>query len=190
MSVPALSLHAGVPLAHLSARIQAAVQKALDERRLVGAVVLVARRRRASSPPGRWLGRQRKPSGNDHGCYLPSGIGEQDHRLNGGAGAGGSRSAQIWMTLERWLPEFRPRLADGQPARIAVWQLLSHTAGLGYRFFETDTRSPMRGPACRMVWICPVLALRRTCAASPACRCCTSQARAGAIHWQPMCWGP
>ena len=43
MSVPALSLHAGVPLAHLSARIQAAVQKALDERRLVGAVVLVAR---------------------------------------------------------------------------------------------------------------------------------------------------
>lgn len=33
----------GVPPAHLSARIHAAVQRALDEQRLVGAVVLVAR---------------------------------------------------------------------------------------------------------------------------------------------------
>ena len=33
----------GVPPAHLPARVQAAVQRALDTRRLVGAVVLVAR---------------------------------------------------------------------------------------------------------------------------------------------------
>ncbi|MBB6559063.1 CubicO group peptidase (beta-lactamase class C family) [Acidovorax soli] len=40
--------------------------------------------------------------------------------------------------IERWLPEFQPRLADGSAQRITARQLLSHTAGLGYRFFEAD----------------------------------------------------
>ena len=41
-----------------------------------------------------------------------------------------------------WLTEFQPRMADGRPARITVRQLLSHTAGLGYRFFETHANGP------------------------------------------------
>lgn len=142
MSVPALSLHAGVPLAHLSARIQAAVQKALDERRLVGAVVLVARdgvllHRQAAG----WADSESRRAMTTDAIFRLASVSKTivstaalvlvaQGRLN------------LDDALERWLPEFRPRLADGQPARIAVWQLLSHTAGLGYRFFETDTRGP------------------------------------------------
>lgn len=44
--------------------------------------------------------------------------------------------------ITTWLPTFRPRLPDGREARISVRQLLSHTAGLGYRFFETDDQGP------------------------------------------------
>lgn len=45
-------------------------------------------------------------------------------------------------TLARWLPDFRPRLADGATPDITVRQLLSHTAGLGYRFLEADENGP------------------------------------------------
>lgn len=44
--------------------------------------------------------------------------------------------------IETVLPQFRPVLPDGQPARITVRQLLSHTAGLSYRFFEPDENGP------------------------------------------------
>jgi CubicO group peptidase (beta-lactamase class C family) len=40
--------------------------------------------------------------------------------------------------IRRWLPDFAPKLADGSTPTLTVRQLLSHTAGLGYRFFEQD----------------------------------------------------
>lgn len=40
-------------------------------------------------------------------------------------------------SVTRWLPEFRPRLADGSEPVITVRQLLTHTSGLSYRFVET-----------------------------------------------------
>ncbi|BCP53523.1 serine hydrolase [Kaistia sp. 32K] len=38
--------------------------------------------------------------------------------------------------LTRWLPDFRPRLEDGSQPVITIHQLLTHTSGLGYRFLE------------------------------------------------------
>ncbi|MEQ8398454.1 serine hydrolase domain-containing protein [Thalassobaculum sp.] len=38
--------------------------------------------------------------------------------------------------VNRWLPAFRPRLADGSDAVITVRHLLTHTSGLGYGFFQ------------------------------------------------------
>ncbi|MBE9607162.1 beta-lactamase family protein [Acetobacteraceae bacterium H6797] len=43
--------------------------------------------------------------------------------------------------VTRYIPDFRPRLADGQEAVITVRQLMTHTAGLSYRFAE-----PKDGP--------------------------------------------
>lgn len=44
--------------------------------------------------------------------------------------------------IGNWLPEFHFRLANGQVAQVTTRQLLSHTAGLGYRFFEADAQGP------------------------------------------------
>lgn len=43
--------------------------------------------------------------------------------------------------VTKYLPEFRPKLADGREPVITVRQLLTHTAGLNYSFLE-----PLDGP--------------------------------------------
>lgn len=44
--------------------------------------------------------------------------------------------------VQRWLPDFRPALADGRTPPISLRQLLSHSSGLGYRFLEADADGP------------------------------------------------
>ena len=44
--------------------------------------------------------------------------------------------------VQRWLPSFRPALADGTVPPISLRQLLSHSSGLGYRFLEADAQGP------------------------------------------------
>ncbi|MHC1662835.1 serine hydrolase domain-containing protein [Stenotrophomonas maltophilia] len=44
--------------------------------------------------------------------------------------------------VQRWLPDFRPALADGSTPAISLRQLLSHSSGLGYRFLEADAHGP------------------------------------------------
>jgi CubicO group peptidase (beta-lactamase class C family) len=38
--------------------------------------------------------------------------------------------------VTKWLPDFKPKLADGTTPTITIRQLLTHTAGLGYKFTE------------------------------------------------------
>ncbi|WP_149846761.1 serine hydrolase domain-containing protein [Paenibacillus sp. 37] len=40
--------------------------------------------------------------------------------------------------VTRWLPAFRPKLANGQDTQITIQQLMTHTAGLTYRFFQEE----------------------------------------------------
>lgn len=49
---------------------------------------------------------------------------------------------QLDAPLQRWLPDFRPALADGSRPPISLRQLLGHRSGLGYRFLEADAEGP------------------------------------------------
>jgi CubicO group peptidase (beta-lactamase class C family) len=137
-----LPLRQGVPPAHLCAHVQAVVQQALDDRRLVGAVVLIAR-------DGELI-HQQAAGFADRESARPMTL-EAVFRLSSVSKPIVSAVAlalvaqgrlELDAGIERWLPEFQPRLADGRSARITVRQLLSHTAGLGYRFFEADADGP------------------------------------------------
>src|SRR3546814_10223191 len=45
--------------------------------------------------------------------------------------------------LARWIPEFRPRLADGRAPDITLRHLLTHMSGLAYCFLE-EADGPMQ----------------------------------------------
>lgn len=126
----------------LSARTRAVVQQALDEHRLVGAVVLVAR---DGAPihqeAAGWADRERaRPMALDTVFRLAS----VSKPIVSTAAMVLAAQGRLGLDddIARWLPAFRPLLPDGRPARISARQLLSHTAGLGYRFLECDAHGP------------------------------------------------
>lgn len=125
-----------------SAAIDAALDAALAERRLVGAVVLVAqhgqlRYARAAGWADREASRHMRTDALFRLASVSKPFVSTAAMILVGQGRIGLDDA-----LTRWLPDFQPRLADGRPARITLRQLLSHTAGLGYRFFEADEQGP------------------------------------------------
>nr|WKF60143.1 Esterase EstB [Paraburkholderia busanensis] len=126
----------------LRRRVDAVIDSALDEKRLVGAVVLVAERgesryRRAAGLADRERARPMREDALFRLASISKPIVSTAVMV---------LVAQASLSLDdevtRWLPEFRPRLPDGREARITVRQLLSHTAGLGYRFLEVDESGP------------------------------------------------
>lgn len=129
----------------LRARLDRVIERALEDRRIVGTVVLVAKRGdivygRAAGFADREAGR----SMQENGIFLLASVAKPivtaaALRLieNGRMGLGDS--------VRRWLPEFKPRLADGSAPEITIHHLLTHTAGLTYVFME-----PTDGPYHRL----------------------------------------
>ena len=119
-------------MTELKDRLDRAIDKALAEQRIVGAVVLVARDgttayRRSAGLADREAGR---PMQEDAIFRLAS-ISKP------------LVSATALTLMERgvlhlndpvtkWLPDFRPKLDDGSTPKITLRHLLTHTAGLGY----------------------------------------------------------
>ncbi|MCS6192573.1 serine hydrolase domain-containing protein [Shewanella baltica] len=125
-----------------SSNIQSVVQRALDEQRLVGAVVLV-------SQHGEVI-HQQASGFADREAVRPMTV-DTVFRLASVSKPIVSVAALVLVAQGRleldedigiWKLDFQPRLADGRTARITARQLLSHMAGLSYRFFEADENSP------------------------------------------------
>lgn len=118
--------------------IDGAIEQALCEKRLVGAVVLVAQGgeivyRRAAGMADREAG---KPMALNTLFRLAS-VSKPIVST-----AALALMAQGAMRLDdpitRWLPNFRPRLADGTTPLMTLRHLMTHTAGLSYRFFQPE----------------------------------------------------
>ncbi|WP_165070691.1 serine hydrolase domain-containing protein [Paludisphaera rhizosphaerae] len=121
--------------------LDAALSRAVREKRIVGGVVLAARDgqivyHRAVGLADREAGR---PMREDAVFRLAS----VTKPIVSAAALALVDQGRIRLDdpITRWLPNFRPRLADGRVPTITVRQLLTHTSGLGYGFAE-----PADGP--------------------------------------------
>lgn len=125
----------------LGARLDAVIDGALADKRLVGAVVLVARDgqvvyHRAAGEADR---EAHTPMREDTVFRLAS----VSKPLVSAAALALVDQGKLKLEdpVTKWLPTFRPKLADGREAVITVRQLINHTASLNYGFLE-----PQDGP--------------------------------------------
>lgn len=130
---------ATAPDAALAARLDKAIDAALAEHRLVGTVVLVARDgkvvyHRAAGLADREAGRPMR----EDALFRYSSVTKpfvsvavmrlvEDGRLN------------LDDPVTKWLPDFKPKLADGTQPTITIRQLLDHTSGLTYGLAEPSS---------------------------------------------------
>lgn len=136
------SLLQPAPDAALAERVDVVLSRALDAQRLVGAVVLIARDgqlvyRRAAGFADR---ESRAPMREDSLFRLASVT--KPIVSTAAMVLVAQRKLSLDDDVTRWLPDFRPVLPDGRAPSITVRQLLTHTAGLGYRFAEADANGP------------------------------------------------
>lgn len=122
--------------ASLSQNVDAAVDAALTQNRLVGAVVVVAHdgrivHRRAAGFADREEGREMTPESIFRYSSLTKPI------VSAAAMALIERGTiGLDDPMARWLPEFRPGLKYGGQPAITIRQLLTHTAGFTYGMFQ------------------------------------------------------
>ncbi|MBY5536572.1 beta-lactamase family protein [Rhizobium leguminosarum] len=121
----------------LTAAVDAAIASALDDKRLVGTVVLIARdgeivHQRAAGLADRENGLAMR----EDTIFRLASITKPIVTI---AAMRLVEQGRIGLDdpVTRWLPDFRPRLPDGE-ATIRIRHLLTHTSGLSYSFFEED----------------------------------------------------
>jgi CubicO group peptidase (beta-lactamase class C family) len=125
----------------LSRGIDAAIDRALAEKRLVGTVVLMAQDgrlvyRRAAGLADREAGRPMR----EDSVFLYASLTKP---MVTAAALRLAEEGRIALAdpVTKFLPDFRPKLADGSEPVITIHHLLTHTAGLIYGFTE-----PADGP--------------------------------------------
>ena len=120
------------------APLDAAIDRAIDQQRIVGTVVLAAQHGRLVYHRAAGLAdREAGTPMTEDAIFLLASVTKPFV-----AAAALRLVEQGRMRLDdpvtRWLPGFRPRLADGTAPAITIHQLLTHTAGLSYTFFEPE----------------------------------------------------
>jgi len=136
LAAPPPVIAATAPDAALAARLDKVIDTAVADQRLVGAVVLVARdgkivHHRAAGLADREAGRPMR----EDAVFRFSSVTKpfvtaavmklvEDGKL------------RLDDPATRWLPDFKPKLADGTTPVITIRQLLNHTSGLTYGLAE------------------------------------------------------
>ncbi|WP_126286343.1 serine hydrolase domain-containing protein [Burkholderia stagnalis] len=140
-SLPVIAYEAE-PDAALRSRLDGALERALADARVVGAVVLVARH--GALRYARAVGLADREAGTPMREDTLFRLASVTKPIVTAAAMRLVAAGRIGLDepVARWLPDFTPTLPDGGPARITLRHLLSHTAGLGYRFLEADGDGP------------------------------------------------
>jgi CubicO group peptidase (beta-lactamase class C family) len=117
-------------------RVDTVIDAAIAEKRVVGAVVLIAHdgkivHRRAAGLSNR---EARTPMNAERIFRLSS----LTKPIVSAAAMALIERGKLGLDdpVTRWLPDFHPKLPDGRAPALTIRQLLTHTAGLGYGFAE------------------------------------------------------
>ncbi len=126
-------------MTNLSQRIDAAVQSALNDKRIVGAVISVMQdgqlaHQKAYGLADREAGRAMKEDGIFRLASITKPIVTSAAMRMIELGKFGLATA-----ITDILPDFRPKLPDGSTPTITIRHLLTHTAGLSYDFMQPET---------------------------------------------------
>jgi CubicO group peptidase (beta-lactamase class C family) len=123
----------------LTSRIDAAVQSALNDKRLVGAVIAVMQdgemvHSKAYGLADREAGRPMKEDAIFRLASISKPI----------VTAAAMRMIELkQLSLDAavtdWLPDFKPKAPDGSTPRITIRHLLTHTSGLAYDFMQPES---------------------------------------------------
>ncbi|MEK8131221.1 serine hydrolase domain-containing protein [Paenibacillus filicis] len=125
----------------LQARIDEVIERTLSEKRLVGAVLKVAIQ--GTEYYSRALGyadREKNRHMQENTLFRLASVSKPIV----------STAALVLLSqgrlhlddhVDKWLPDFRPRLQSGELATVTIQNLLTHTAGLTYRFFQKEQDS-------------------------------------------------
>lgn len=171
----------------MAARLDKVVDTALAEHRLVGTVVLVARDgklvyHRAAGLADREAGRPMR----EDAVFRFSSVTKpfvsvavmklvEDGKL------------RLDDPVTKWLPDFKPKLADGTAPVITLRQLLNHTSGLTYGLAEAPSHPYHRLGVSDGIDLSGITLdenMRRLGQAPWPSR----PARPGAIRWPSTCW--
>jgi CubicO group peptidase (beta-lactamase class C family) len=130
------SLTAQADSAALKQQVDAVIDKAIAEDRIVGAVVLVAQDGKLVYERAAGLAdkESRKPMQVD-ALFRLSSVSKPIVTVAALALVD-RKKLSLDDPVTKYLPEFKPKLADGTTPTITIRQLLTHTAGLGYKFTE------------------------------------------------------
>ncbi|MGY5779135.1 serine hydrolase domain-containing protein [Rhizobium sp. LEGMi135b] len=120
----------------LAEGVDAAINSALVDKRLVGTVVLIARDGELVYTRAAGLAdRENKVAMREDAIFRLASITKPIVTI---AAMRLIEQGRIGLDepIIKWLPDFRPRLPDGGEATILIRHLLTHTSGLGYTFAE------------------------------------------------------
>lgn len=126
----------------LSRRLNNVMQRAVDENKIVGSVVIVAKQGQIVYQQAKgYLNRENNIKMAENSIFLLSSVSKPIAIV---AALLLIETGQLDLNapITHYLSDFTPRLADGTPAMITLHQLLTHTAGLSYRFNEAYGQGP------------------------------------------------
>jgi CubicO group peptidase (beta-lactamase class C family) len=130
------SLGAHADSGALKQKLDAAVDQAIAEDRIVGAVVLVAHDGKVvyERAAGLTDKESRKPM-QRNALFRLSSVSKPIVTVTALALVD-RKKLSLDDRVTKWLPDFKPKLADGTTPTITVRQLLTHTSGLDYKFAQ------------------------------------------------------
>jgi CubicO group peptidase (beta-lactamase class C family) len=114
------------------------IDRTLEEKRIVGTVVLIASGGElVYNRSAGWADREQKRPMQENALFRFASVTKP---IVSTAALVLIAQGKLHLSdlVENWLPAFRPKLPNGQYAAMTIHHLMTHTAGLTYRFFQEE----------------------------------------------------